>query len=127
MSCFRRYWSWIDGDNDDGDDDDGEYDVDGEEYDQSQYKEITSKQCSSIAVIKFLHQHIEYSIYIYHTHDSASACRCSQHDHDPHLCWSDHILPTRTLCRTCPSHAPDRKTGRHSNHTPLIACPSYYE
>jgi hypothetical protein len=63
MSCFRRYWSWIDGDNDDGDDDDGEYDVDGEEYDQSQYKEITSKQCSSIAVIKFLHQHIEYSIY----------------------------------------------------------------
>jgi hypothetical protein len=67
MSCFRRYWSWIDDDNDDGDDDgdddDDEYDGDGEDDDQSQYKEITSKQCSSIAVIKFLHQHIEYSIY----------------------------------------------------------------
>jgi len=63
MSCFRRYWSWIDDDNDDGDDDDGEYDGDSDDDDLSQYKEITSKQCSSIAVIKFLHQHIEYSIY----------------------------------------------------------------
>ena len=39
MSCFRRYWSWIDDDNDDGendgDDNDDEYDGDddNDEYD----------------------------------------------------------------------------------------------